>query len=120
MLFKQEVFINLSILKDYNDSIYFGGFDVLNKPPCLDIAWKSLYSELPSIFNENELKILMNFYQCIENLLDDNIWIEPVSSNVDSTLHSAENFIRVNNNKQMIKSIIREILNLEDKLSFLD
>ena len=120
MLFKQEVFSNLSILKDYNDSIYFGGFDVLNKPPCLDIAWKSLYSELPSIFNENELKILMKFYQGIENLLDDNIWMEPVSSNADSTLRSTENLFRVINNKHMIRNIIREILNLEDKLSFLD
>ena len=100
---------------------------ILMKPECSNTAWKFLYTNLPEAFNENELKILIKFYEKIEDLLDDECWLkfnnakyigafENIRMEIEFT---EEDFEEAKNKKKSIKEIITEVLSYEKDLSFL-
>lgn len=127
LLISNEIFNNLKKLNDYNSKINMDDKSILMKPECSNTAWKFLYTNLPEAFNENELKILIKFYEKIEDLLDDESWLkfnnakyigafENIRMEIEFT---EEDFEEAKIHKKFIKEIITEVLSYEKDLSFL-
>lgn len=104
-----------------NDGNYIG------KLPCKTHAWNSLYTDLPAVFDEKDLSILIKFYYEIEKLLDDRNWLEFNESNEIGAIKGLT-YIRVltefdmdkiKENKIMISKILNNILELKEELNFI-
>ena len=105
-----------------NDGNYIG------KLPCKTHAWNSLYTDLPAVFDEKDLSILIKFYYEIEKLLDDRNWLEFNESNEIGAIKGSTYNIRVltefdmdkiKENKIMISKILNNILELKEELNFI-
>ena len=97
-------------------------------PPCKNPAWNSIYSKLPSIYDEKEMDILIKFYYNIDKILDEKNWLEPVQGESQGVIKGALtnrspltqfDIDAIKNNKIKILKILDEIIKLEDKLEFL-
>lgn len=127
LLISTEVFKNLSTLKYYYSKINMEEKSFLVKPECSDIVWKSLYTNLPEVFKENELKQLIEFYEKIDLLLDDKSWLQLTNAEsigafadiIMTTKFTEKDFEEAKANKIFIKEHIENTLLLEKELSFL-
>ena len=128
LLIKHEVLDNLNHAKLYRDDIDVNEISIIYMPPCKNQAWNSIYTELPSIYDEKELNILIKFYYNIDKILDEKNWLEPVQGESQGVIKGALtnrspltqfDIDAIKNNKIKILKILDEIIKLEDKLEFL-
>ena len=128
LLIKHEVLDNLNHAKLYRDDIDVNEISIIYMPPCKNQAWNSIYTELPSIYDEKELNILIKFYYNIDKILDEKNWLEPVQGESQGVIKGALtnrspltqfDIDAIKNNKIKILKILDEIIALEDKLEFL-
>lgn len=128
LLIKHEVLDNLNHAKSFRDTIDVNEISIIFMPPCKNQAWNSIYSELPSIFDKNELNILIKFYYNIDELLDEKNWLKTVNGEPHGVIKGALTYRdeltqydmdAIKNNKIKILKILDEIIKLEDKLQFL-
>lgn len=128
LLIKHEVLDNLNHAKLYHDDIDVNEISIIYMPPCKNQAWNSIYTELPSIYDEKELNILIKFYYNIDKILDERNWLKPVNGEAQGVIKGAlthrgpiTQFDKdaIKNNKINILRILDEIIKLEDKLEFL-
>lgn len=129
ILIKTEIFNNFDILRELSSGMDFGKTNIIQKPNCTINAWKSCYNELPSIFNEDELKTLVEAYFALEKLLDDKNWLNPPKGEPQDAMGEIMeiqkpltnyNFETIQNNKIHISKMIDEILDYEENLHFLE
>lgn len=127
LLISTEVFKNLSTLKYYYSKINMEEKSILVKPDCSNSTWNSLYTNLPEVFKENELELLIKFYEKIDLLLDDASWLQfrnarsiGAFENIRMEIDFTEiDFEEADSNKKFIKKQIESTLMLEKELSFL-
>lgn len=128
LLIKHEVLDNLNHAKAFRDTIDINEISIILMPPYKNQAWNSIYRELPSIFDENELNILIKFYYNIDELLDEKNWLKTVHGEPQGVIKGALTYRdeltqydidAIKNNKIKILKILDEIIKLEDKLQFL-
>ena len=128
-MISHEVFNNLNNLKDYNSKINMEDTSILTKPECSDNAWKSLYANLPEAFGENELGILIKFYEKIGELLDQESWLRFTNAESIGAFENCRMLVKcfteedlkeIKAHKKFIKEIITSTLLLEKDLSFLE
>ena len=124
LLISIEVHNNLNILREFKSDINYLNPYPIEKPSCTVTAWNSSYDDIASVFSKEELRIIMEFYDKLEKLMDDKNWLKRNNGKANRSSKSFANqpinFISIRNNKTFILDFVEKILYLEDELDFLE
>ena len=124
LLISIEVHNNLNILREFKSDINYLNPYPIEKPSCTVTAWNSSYDDIASVFSKEELRIIMEFYDKLEKLMDDKNWLKRNNGKANRSSKSFANqpinFISIRNNKTFILDFVEKILYLEYELDFLE